>query len=112
MAIKVILTGSTGMVGEGVLLECLQNHNVSHVLSVSRKPYKIVHPKFSELIVPDFLQVDSFKEQLKGYDACFYCAGVSSIGMEEAQYTKITLTTTLHFADVLSGIDKNMVFDF
>jgi len=112
MPIKVMITGATGMVGEGVLMECLQNADVSHVLSISRKPYGITHPKFAALIVPDFLKIGSFKEQLKGYDACFYCAGISSVGMKEEQYTMITYTTTLHFAKVLAEINPNMVFDF
>ncbi len=112
MSIRVIITGATGMVGEGVLMECLQNENVSHVLSISRKPYEMAHPKFESLVVPDFFKIETFKEQLKGYDACFYCAGISSVGMKEEQYTKITYDTTLHVAKLLAGINPGMVFDF
>ncbi len=61
------------MVGEGVLLECLEHNNIEKVLIVNRRPYKLKHPKLSELIVPDFLQLDKFEYQLPGYDACFYC---------------------------------------
>src|SRR4051794_34039264 len=93
--IKVILTGATGMVGEGVLLECLHNDKVSEVLIVGRRHYHLQHAKLKELIVPDFLTIENFAEQLKGYDACFYCAGISSIGLKEPEYTKITYDTTL-----------------
>ena len=110
--IKVIITGATGMVGEGVLLECLQNENVSGVLIVSRRHYDLEHPKLKELIIPDFFQMDDFTERLTGYDGCFYCAGISSIGMKEEQYTKITYHTTLHFARVLLELNPNMVFNF
>jgi uncharacterized protein YbjT (DUF2867 family) len=110
--IKLIITGATGMVGEGVLLECLQNESVAEVLIVNRRHYDLEHPKLKELIAPDFLRIEDFAEQLKGYDACFYCAGISSIGLKEEAYTKITYDTTLHFATVLSGLNPNMVFDF
>lgn len=110
--IKVIITGATGMVGEGVLLECLRNEKVSHVLMVNRKPYAFSHQKLKELIVPDFLKAEDFAEQLKGYDACFYCAGVSSNGMDEATYTKITYDTTVHFAEVLKAQNPELIFNF
>jgi len=86
---KIILTGATGMVGEGVLLECLEDTDVSEVLIVSRRHYDLSHPKLKEFLVPDFLHLENHAEQLTGYDACFYCAGISSIGMKEADYKKI-----------------------
>ncbi len=89
------------MVGEGVLIECLQNIKVSEILSVSRRSCGIKHPKLKELIISDFLQLDNFHDQLIGYDACFYCAGISSIVLDEEKYTKITFDTTLHFAKTL-----------
>jgi uncharacterized protein YbjT (DUF2867 family) len=95
---KIIITGTTGMVGEGVLLECLAHPQVTEVLSVSRRPTGIAHPKLKEYIVPDFLSLKANDEKLKGYDACFFCAGVSSVGMSEADYTRITYDTTLNFA--------------
>ncbi len=110
--LKVIITGATGMVGEGVLLECLQNSSVEKVLVVSRKPYNAQHPKLDQCIVPDFLNLDAFTNQLTGYDACFYCAGVSSAGMKEAEYTRITYDVTLHFAKTLSALNPQMVFDY
>ena len=109
---KIIITGATGMVGEGVLLECLQNPIVEKVLIVNRKHYELSHPKLTELIVPDFLKLDAFTDELKGYDACFYCAGISSVGMSEEKYTVITYDTTLHFAKALLTQNPEMVFNF
>ena len=108
--IKVIITGSTGMVGEGVLFECLQNAKVSEVLIVNRRHYKLSHPKLKELIVPDFFETDQFAESIKGYDACFFCAGISSVGMKEEKYTHITYDTTMAFAKVLLSHNSNMSF--
>ncbi|SHL22649.1 NAD-dependent epimerase/dehydratase family protein [Chryseobacterium polytrichastri] len=110
--IKIILTGATGMVGEGVLLECLENPNISEVLSVSRKPSGKKHAKLKEYLVSDFLTIDLNDENLKGYDACFFCAGISSVGMSEEDYTKITYDTTLHFAKVLLNLNPEMVFNY
>jgi NAD dependent epimerase/dehydratase family len=110
--LKVIITGATGMVGEGVLLECLQNPVIERVLLVSRKPYDAQHPKLNQCIVPDFLNLDAFSNQLAGYEACFYCAGVSSAGMKESDYTRITYDVTLHFAKTLSALNPQMVFDY
>ena len=89
--LKVIITGATGMVGEGVLFECLQNEKVSEVLIVNRRHYELSHPKLKELIVPDFFQLGKFAENIKGYDACFFCAGISSVGMKEEKYTRYYL---------------------
>jgi uncharacterized protein YbjT (DUF2867 family) len=99
---KVIITGTTGMVGEGVLIECLSNPQITKVLSVSRKPTGKSHQKLEEYIVPNFLSLKEDDKKLKGYDACFFCAGVSSIGKTEEEYRKITYDTTLHFAKTLN----------
>ncbi|HYQ02860.1 MAG TPA: NAD-dependent epimerase/dehydratase family protein [Polyangiaceae bacterium] len=106
---KVIITGSTGMVGEGVLLECLANPEVERVLSVSRRPCGHTHPKLAELLVPDFRDLAAVEAQLTGFDACFYCAGVSSVGMNEADYTKITYDTPLAFCQTLARLNSNLV---
>jgi uncharacterized protein YbjT (DUF2867 family) len=106
---KVILTGATGMVGEGVLLECLENPTVERVLSVSRRPSGHAHSKLTECLVPDFRELAGVEPQLTGYDACFYCAGVSSIGMTEADYAAITYDTALHFAQTLARLNPGMV---
>jgi uncharacterized protein YbjT (DUF2867 family) len=110
MNIKVILTGATGMVGEGVLLECLEHPQVSEVLSVSRRPTGRTDPKLKEYLVADFMSLKDDDEKLKGYDACFFCAGVSSVGMNEERYTKNTYETTLHFARVLFTLNPGMTF--
>ncbi len=110
--IKVIITGATGMVGEGVLFECLQNQKVSEVLIVSRRHYELQHPKLKELIIADFLKSDPFSDNIEGYDACFFCAGVSSVGKNEDQFTHLTYDTTIAFAKSLILVNPNMVFTY
>lgn len=107
---KVILTGATGMVGEGVLLECLENEVVEAVLSVSRRSCNRSHPKLRELLVADFRDTSAVEAELSGYDACFYCAGVSSVGLKEAEYTSITYDTPLAFASTLVRLNPGMTF--
>jgi uncharacterized protein YbjT (DUF2867 family) len=111
-SIKVIITGATGMIGEGVLFECLQNEKVAGVLIVSRRHYEMQHPKLKELIVPDFFKMDQFAEEIKNYDGCFFCAGVSSIGKNEAQFTHLTYDTTLAFAKSVVAVNANLVFTY
>jgi nucleoside-diphosphate-sugar epimerase len=110
MNYKVILTGATGMVGEGVLIECLSHPLVSAVLSVSRRSSGVTHPKLKEYLVADFLGLKEDDKNLKGYDACFFCAGVSSLGMTEADYTRNTYDTTTHFAEVVLQQNPQMTF--
>ncbi len=107
-----IITGATGMVGEGVLFECLQNPKVSEVLIINRRHYDMQHPKLKELIVPDFFELNKFSEQVKNYDACFFCAGISSVGMKEDKFTRITYDTTLAFAKALLAVNTQMVFTY
>ena len=99
---KVIVTGTTGMVGEGVLIECLAHPRITDVLSISRRPTGVTHRKLKEYVVPDFLSLKESDERLKGYDACFFCAGVSSMGMTEADYTRISYDTTMAFAKAVN----------
>jgi uncharacterized protein YbjT (DUF2867 family) len=108
--LNVIITGATGMVGEGVLLTCLEHPAIANVLLVSRKPYGLQNPKLKECIVPDFMHLDDVRDQLTGYDACFFCAGISSAGMSEVDYTHITYDITVHFAEVLASLNPQMVF--
>ena len=112
MKLRVIVTGATGMVGEGVLLECLQHPDVEQVLMVNRKPFAYTHAKLRECLVPDFLNLDAVTDQLTGYNACFYCAGISSAGMKEPEYTHITYDITLHFAEALARLNPQMTFCF
>ena len=108
--LKVIITGATGMVGEGVLLECLNHAKIKEVLLVSRRQYDLTHPKLRQLLMGDFTKARDHADALLGFDACFYCAGVSSVGMAEEKYHQITYETTLAFAEVLANQNPNMVF--
>lgn len=112
MKIKVIITGATGMVGEGVLLHCLDNPEVEQVLIVNRKHYDRQHPKLKELLVPDFMDLSKVTDQLTGYDACFFCSGVTSVGKKEPEYTHLTYDTTLNFAKTVAELNPNQVFTY
>ena len=81
--IKLILTGATGMVGEGVLHECLQHNAIKEVLVIGRKPCGYTHAKLKEIIHGNFYDLSPIENQLNGYDACLFCVGVSSVGMKE-----------------------------
>ncbi|MFA6277037.1 MAG: NAD-dependent epimerase/dehydratase family protein [Pedobacter sp.] len=107
---RVILTGATGMVGEGVLYECLHSPKIEAVLVINRKPCGYSHPKLKEIIHQDFFDLSSIENQLTGYDACFFCLGVSSVGMAKDLYFKLTHTLTLHVAQSLSKLNTNMTF--
>jgi hypothetical protein len=100
------------MVGEGVLFTCLNHPAVDQVLMVNRKAYPLQHPKLKELLLPDFTQAESVAEQFSGYNACFYCAGISSVGISEEQYTQITYDTTMGFAEALARVSPQMTFIF
>lgn len=108
--INAIITGASGMVGDGVLHQCLHNPDVKSVLVVNRKSIGITHPKLKEIILSDFFKVDEIKEQLKGYNACYFCLGVSSLDYKEAEYTKLTYDLTLNFAKVVSSVNSDMTF--
>lgn len=110
MKIKAIITGATGMVGEGVLYECLQHPQVENVLVINRKPCGVSHPKLKEIIHADFFDLSAIEGQLSGYNACYFCAGVSSVGMKEPEYYKLTYTMTLHVAQTLSKLNPDMTF--
>lgn len=110
--ISVILTGSTGMVGEGVLHECLQDAAVAKVLIINRKPLGVQHPKLKEIIHADLYDITAIEDQLSGYDACFFCLGITSVGMKEPDYYKITYTLTLNFAATLVRLNPAMIFNY
>jgi uncharacterized protein YbjT (DUF2867 family) len=107
---KVIITGVTGMVGEGVMHECLLDPRVEEVLIVGRRASGFTHPKLKELIVPDMFDLTAIESQLSGYDACYFCLGVSSIGMSEKDYRHITYDLTLNFAKTLVSRNPGMTF--
>jgi uncharacterized protein YbjT (DUF2867 family) len=108
--IRAIITGTTGMVGEGVLHQCLNDPDVEAVLIINRKPLGLTHPKLTEVIHTDFYDLSAIEASLKGYNACFFCLGVSSIGMNEAEYTKVTYTLTLNVAETLVKHNPDMTF--
>lgn len=108
--INVILTGATGMVGEGVLHECLQHSAVGRVLVVGRRPCGIVHPKLEEIIHSDFTDLSAISDRLAPYDACLFCLGVSSIGMKEKEFFQLTYVLTMHVAKTLSAQNPGMAF--
>lgn len=108
--INVIITGATGMVGEGVLYECLQHPEVESVLVVNRKPCGVIHTKLKEIIHLDFYDFTPIESELSGYNACFFCLGVSSLGMKADEYYKITYTLTMNFAQTLVKNSKDMTF--
>ena len=110
MTISTIITGATGMVGEGVLLECLADPRVGRVLVINRKPSGATHPKLVEIVHGDFHDLSAIQPQLAGYDACFFCLGVSSVGMSEAEYTRVTQDLTLEFGRTLSRLNPEMTF--
>ena len=110
MKIRAILFGATGMVGEGVLLECLKHPDVDSVLVIGRRPCNIKHPKLKEILHHDFFDYSTIESQLKGYNACFFCLGVSSVGMKEAEYTRVTYDLTMQAATTLSRLNPDMTF--
>ncbi|MFL5492917.1 MAG: NAD-dependent epimerase/dehydratase family protein [Gemmatimonadales bacterium] len=110
MTIKAIITGATGMVGEGVLLECLSHPDVAQVLVINRKPGGVSHPKLREVIHADFFDLAPIEERLIGFNACFFCLGVSSVGMSKEEYRHITYDLTLNVARLLAKLNPEMTF--
>lgn len=110
MKINVIITGATGMVGEGVLQECLKNDQVEKILLINRRSAGYQHSKVEEILLGDFFDLSSIKEKVANYHACFFCLGISSIGMKEPEYTKTTYDLTLNFAGLLAEVNPGMTF--
>lgn len=109
---KVIITGATGMVGKGVLLECLDHSEIAEVLVIGRNTIDLTHPKLKELIHTDFTNFAAVKNQLTGYDACFFCLGISAAGLNEAQYKTITYDYTLSLAKTLLELNAQLTFNY
>ncbi|MEP7106941.1 MAG: NAD-dependent epimerase/dehydratase family protein [Ferruginibacter sp.] len=108
--IRAIITGTTGMVGEGVLHECLEHPQVEAVLVINRKPCGIIHAKLKEIIHTDFFDLLSIENYLSGYNACFFCLGISSVGVKQDVYYEMTYTLTLHVAETLCKLNTGMTF--
>lgn len=110
MGLRVVIFGATGMVGRGALLEALDDPGTSKVLAVGRRLVGISHPKLEELVHQDFTDFSSVEARLRGYDACFFCLGVSALGMSEADYSRITYDYTIAAATSLLRANPKLVF--
>ncbi|WP_299470923.1 NAD-dependent epimerase/dehydratase family protein [Mucilaginibacter sp.] len=99
--IRAIITGTTGMVGEGVMHQCLQHPDVEAVLIINRKPSGYSHPKLKEIVHANFFDLSAIEDQLSGYNACYFCLGISSIGISKEDYYKTTYTLTINVAQTL-----------
>lgn len=107
---KSILFGATGMVGEGILHEALLDPSVESILVVGRRSCDVKHPKLTELLHRDFHDYSSIHDRLQGYDACFFCLGVTSIGKSEQEYRRLTYDLTMAAATALARLNPGMVF--
>ncbi len=107
-----IITGTTGMVGKGVLLECLDSPLVEKVLVVNRRSIEMNHPKLKEVLVEDFFDLSLVEEDLAGYNACFFCAGVSAAGISKEKYHRLTYEMTVHFAEAVQRQNGEVVFTY
>jgi uncharacterized protein YbjT (DUF2867 family) len=110
MKIRAIVTGATGMVGEGVLIDCLAHPDVEAVLVLGRRSCGYSHPKLKEVLHPDLYDISAIADQLRGYNACYFALGVSSVDMKEPEYTKVTYTLTLGVAKILADLNPDMTF--
>jgi len=110
MKIKAILFGSTGMLGQAVLLKCIENPEVESILVINRQSCKISHPKIKEVIRKDLFDLYGLTAEMTGYNTCFFCLGVSSAGLKENEYHKITYDLTLNVAKILVRLNKEMTF--
>ena len=109
---RVVLFGATGMVGQGVLRECLRDGAVSRIVCVGRTPLGLQHPKVEELVTEDLFGLERIEGRLRGLDACFFCLGVSSRGMSEEAYRHLTYDLTLSVASVLVRVAPGMTFAY
>ena len=110
MKVKAIITGASGMVGEGVMHECLQHNDVEEILVVGRRSCGYTHPKLKEIVHKDMYNLTSIEDHLENYNACFFCLGMSSVGVKEPEFTKVTYDLTMHFASTLSKLNPGMTF--
>ena len=98
------------MVGEGVLYECLQHNDVEEIVVIGRRSCGYAHPKLKEIVHSNMYNLSSLEDQLEGYDACFFCLGMSSVGVKEPEFYKVTYELTMHFATTLSKLNPEMTF--
>ena len=109
-SLRVVVFGATGMIGSGVLLECLRDPRVAAVLTVGRSESSQRHPKLTQIVHQDFLDYSGIQPRLAGYDACFFCIGVSAVGMSEADYHRLTYDITIAAAGALLAANPEMTF--
>jgi len=107
---NVLLFGATGMVGQGVLRECLLDSGVASVVSIGRSATGVSNPKLREIVHADLTNYAPIESELSGFDACFFCLGVSSAGMTEEQYTRVTYDITVRAAETLARLNPAMTF--
>lgn len=110
MKVKTIITGASGMVGEGVLHECLHSNEVEEILVVGRRSCGHSHSKLKEIVLTNMYDLSAIEDQLKGYNACFFCLGMSSVGVKEPAFTRVTYDLTMQFAKTLSRLNPGMTF--
>jgi uncharacterized protein YbjT (DUF2867 family) len=108
--IRAIITGTTGMVGEGVMHQCLQHPDVEAVLIINRKPSGYSHPKLKEIVHANFFDLSAIEDLLNGYNACYFCLGISSVGISKEDYYKTTYTLTINVAQTLVKHNPDMTF--
>ncbi|WP_111765355.1 NAD-dependent epimerase/dehydratase family protein [Nakamurella deserti] len=109
---RVVVFGATGMVGQAVLRECLADGRITEVLTVGRRPAPQQHPKLIQLVTPDLFDLSGIADRLVGLDACLYCLGVSSVGMKEPAYRRVTYDLTISIAGVLVPRNPELVFEY
>jgi len=107
---NVLILGASGMVGQGVLRECLLDDGVARVVTLGRTPTQQSHPKLREIVHADLLHLAPVEDQLRDLDACFYCLGASAVGLSEAEYTRINYDITLAVAETLVRLDPDITF--
>jgi uncharacterized protein YbjT (DUF2867 family) len=110
LKIKAIVFGATGMVGEGVLYEALKHKDVESVLVIGRRACGVKHPKLTEIVHQDFYDYSAIEEKLQGYNACYFCLGVTSIGKNEEDYTRLTYDLTMAAGKTLAKLNPVMIF--
>jgi uncharacterized protein YbjT (DUF2867 family) len=109
-AMRILHTGATGLVGQGVLRECLRDPGVTHVAALGRRPSGQVHAKLEDIVVADFAELEAVEDRLQPFDACLYCAGALPVGLSEAEFRHVTVDLTVHVARTLARLNPALVF--
>jgi uncharacterized protein YbjT (DUF2867 family) len=107
---KILIFGATGMVGQGVLRECLIDRDIEQIVTVGRERTGKNDPKLHELVLPDLFAIGALEAELSGFDACFFCLGVSSVGLSETEYSRITFDLAIAIAELLARLNPGMTF--